>query len=134
MLADPGLKKVYGTYNHATLKAQDYRAIFRDAKNAARDAIKDGSFSKDLANEEAAVADGGEGDAAGPEPAGIVKVEDGTFQDWTSEKGSKINAKLVAVEGDALFVFETKSGKTIRATAAQLSAASVKKARELAGL
>ena len=136
VFADPGLKKVYGSFGHAALKGQDYRAIFRDTKASVRDAIKAGTFSKDLAaaGDAPKPAAGDDGEPAADDPVGIVKVENGTFQDWTSAKGSKINAKLVAVEGDSTFVFETKAGKTIRASAAHLSNETVKRARELAGL
>ncbi len=134
VLTDPGLKKVYGKYTHAALKGQDYRKIFRDVKADVRDAIKDGSFSQDLAGGGAAPAESADDDyePSVVDVAEVVKIEDGEFQDWTSSKGTRLHARLVAVEGDTTFVFETKSGKTIRTTADKLSDETVKRARELA--
>ena len=95
------MKKVYGKFSHAALKGQDYRKIFRDAKADVRDAIKDGSFSEDLAGggEAPAESSGDDYEPTVVDVAEVVKIEDSEFQDWTSSKGTKLHAKLVAVEG-----------------------------------
>ncbi len=116
ILVDPGMKKIYGTFNHPKMKTQKYGEIFKQAREDIRKAKKGGTF--DL-GENAPV---------------IVKVEDSVMSEWQSSKGSVIKAKLVGVEDDKIYLFETANGKTIRATAAQLNADSVKKARKAAGL
>ena len=115
IFTDPGLKNTYGRFSHAEMKKQNYGAIFSDARSAVSKAIKDGTFSF------------GEGN----EPK-IVKIEGTEIEAWTSSKGTEIKAKLVAIEDDKIFIFETAAGKTIRATAAQLSKESVAKAQKLA--
>lgn len=109
---NPALTKSYGSFDHAELKGKNWAAIFRKARAAVSAAVADGSFA----------------------PAGTVaKVEGAEVEEWKSAAGSTIKAKLVAVEDDSVFVFETANGKTIRTTADKLSEASVKRARELVG-
>lgn len=133
ILADPGMKKIYGSYNHAALRGQDYRGIFRDVKDEVREAIKAGTFSNDLAVAEAdtdtAAADYQPEEV---ESEGLAKVADPQFETWTSSAGSEIVAKLIAVQDDITFIFESKDGKTIRTTADKLSVETVRRARELA--
>ncbi|OUV12761.1 MAG: hypothetical protein CBC46_07845, partial [Verrucomicrobiaceae bacterium TMED86] len=64
----------------------------------------------------------------------IVKVDGGRVEEWTSSKGTAIKARLVGIENDKVYLFETDKGAKIRATAAQLSKESVAKARKTAGI
>lgn len=136
VLADPGLKKVYGAFNHATLRNQDYRGIFRDTKEEVREAVKAGTFSKDLAAAEAPPATETADDfkPESVESEGLLKVDNPQFEKWTSSTGSEILAKLVGVQDEITFIFETKAGKTVRVTTDKLSAETVRRGRELAGL
>ena len=137
IFADPAMKNVYGSFGHSQLKSQDYRAVFRDTKRKIREAVKDGSFETDLSGAKEEVAGNeAEGDAGDEDavPAGRIMVEESELEMWRSAKGSQITAKLVAVEGEDTFIFETAAGKEIRVTAAQLSVESMQKARKMAGL
>ena len=111
------MKKIYGAYNHAELKKQNYTKIFSKMKTEVSGAVKDGSFAK-----------------VGDKDKVVTKVKEGKVMDWKSAKGTTIKARLVAVEDGKVFVFETEKGKTIRAKEDQLAKESVKKAREMAGL
>jgi hypothetical protein len=115
IFADPGIEKIYGRYDHPAMKKQNYAAIFKEAKDSIRKAQSDGTF------------------ATGPAPV-VLKVEGGKIESWKSSAGTEINAKLVGIEDNTTYLFETKAGKTFRATAAQLAKESVAKARKAAGL
>lgn len=116
IFTDPGLTKIYGRYDHPAMKSQKYGEVFKDAKDNIQKSKKDGSFM------------------TGGKKAEMVKVEGGGIESWKSAKGTEIKAKLIGVEDNTTYVFQTESGKTIRATAAQLDKESVAKARKAAGL
>ena len=130
IFADPAMGKVYGSYNHAKMRGQNYRDIFRDAKKAASADIRNKTFN--IALDAGAAGDDGEEEAAGNDH--LVKIDNPELKKWTSSAGSTIWAKLVSVENRVTFVFLTKAGQTIRVTADKLAPASVKEARELAGI
>lgn len=148
ILADPGLTKIYGTYSHPQLKAQNYRDIFRDAKRAISADIKEKTFNITLeapkkAEEKTAPTTGTTAETpASPaveKPAlaakkDIIKIDNPTMKSWKSSRGSAIEAKLVGVEDKKTFVFVTSGGKTLRVTGDQLSLTSLNEAKKLAGL
>lgn len=98
------------------MKSQKYGEIFKTARDQIRKAQKDGTFKN-----------------GGKEPV-VVKVEGTEVETWKSSAGTEIKAKLVGIEDDSIYLFETAAGKTIRATAKQLDSTSVAKARKLAKL
>lgn len=141
ILADPALTKVYGAYNHTKLKGQDYRDIFRDAKRAASADIREDKFNLDLgpskAEEKVARADDEEASpdaAVQEEEIDMVRIENPKMRTWTSSKGTTLEAKLVGVEDNKIFVLMTGSGDKIRVTEKQLSLKSRIAAKELAGI
>lgn len=146
VLADPGMTKVYGTFSHTQLKGQDYRTIFRDAKRAISADIKAKTFNTDLgapkakadpeaAEEKEVSAPKTEEKADAPVAAkDLIKIDNPEMKNWTSSRGSKIEAKLVGVEDKTTFVLVTSGGQTLRVTGEQLSLASLNAAKELAGL
>lgn len=108
---NPSLTESYGEFNHEELKSKNWNNIFKKAKSAVRSAVAGGTFV----------------------PAGkVVKIEGSQVEKWQSAAGSAIEAKLVAVEDETMFVFETAAGKTIRASADKLSKESVARAKALA--
>ncbi|MGJ8696144.1 MAG: hypothetical protein ACSHYF_07485 [Verrucomicrobiaceae bacterium] len=111
IFTDPGMTQIYGSYNHPQMKSQNYGEIFADTKDKIRDSIKEGTF------------------ALGGAAPKIAKAEGSKVEEWTSSKGTPINAKLLGIEDDKIFLFATEGGKTIRATADQLSKESVEKAK-----
>lgn len=113
IFTDPGMTKIYGRYDHPAMKTQKYDTIFKDTKTGIRTALKNNEFNLG---------------AGAPQ---IAKTNDAKVEIWLSAQGSTIKAKLIGIEDGKIFLFETEAGKTIRATAAQLSAESVKKARSL---
>ncbi|YCM43722.1 hypothetical protein V2O64_20665 [Verrucomicrobiaceae bacterium 227] len=116
IFVDPGMKNIYGSFNHPAMKAQNYGEIFKDAKDSIRKAQREGSFA-----------------FTDKEPV-LVKVANASVESWKSAQGSEIKAKLVGIEDETTYLFETEDGKTIRATANQLDKESVAKARKAAGL
>lgn len=111
IFTDPGMTTIYGSYNHPQMKTQRYGEIFQDTKTNIRTAMKDGTFS------------------LGGTTLKVAKTKNAKVEDWISSKGTTIKAKLVGIEGEKIFLFETEAGKTIRATLAQLSKESIKKAK-----
>ena len=116
ILVDPGLETIYGRFDHPAMKTQKYDTIFKEAKDNITKAKTAGTFS-----------DGGKAPV-------IAKVEGAKMDSWKSSAGTEIKAKLIGVEDDTTYLFETADGKTLRATAAQLDKESVAKARKAAGL
>lgn len=127
LFADPALKKVYGAFHHNQLKSKDFRGLFRDTKKQIREAIKAGDFlaAEPPVNEKYDVK---------PEVATaseVVQISDKTVYDWKSAQGTTIRARLISVSEEE-FVFQSEEGREIRATAEQLAAETVEKARSLA--
>lgn len=116
ILVDPGMKHIYGTFNHPAMKSQNYDEVFNEAKDGIRKAQREGTFA-----------------LTDKEPV-LIKVEKSAVESWKSSAGSEIKAKLVGIENDSIYIFETENGKTIRASVAQLDRASIIKARKAAGL
>ncbi|MEJ6642982.1 MAG: hypothetical protein QNL33_06960 [Akkermansiaceae bacterium] len=116
ILVDPGMKHIYGTFNHPDMKSQNYGEVFKDAKDNIRKAQREGTF------------------AFTDKVPVVVKVANGAVESWKSAQGTEIKAKLVGVEDDTTYIFETEAGKTIRASADQLAKESVAQARQAAGL
>lgn len=114
IFTDPAMETIYGSFNHPAMESQKYDTIFKDAKSGINRAIKDGSFNLG---------------AGAPK---VVAIKNSKVEDWTSSKGTLIKAKLTGIENDTTFIFKTASGKTIRATAKQLSKESVEKAHNMA--
>ena len=116
IFTDPGVTKIFGRYDHPAMKSQKYGMIFKATRDEVAKAKKDGNFSKKS------------------KPEVLTKIEGGKLESWKSSAGSEIKAKLVAIEDKQTYIFLTEAGKTIRATAEQLDATSVTRARKLAGL
>ncbi len=138
ILADPTLSKVYGTYNHAELKGQDYRSIFRDARRAMAEDKKNGTFGAKAveANEEVKpVAKKVEKKkpvgkiVPSSRDAFIYTIDEPVEEVWYNSTGSRIRAKLIAVEDGKLFHLETSSGKVLKVKASQLDANSAARAK-----
>lgn len=116
IFADPGMSQTFGRFDHPAMKTQKYGEIFKPARDLISKAQKEGTFAN-----------------GGKAPV-MVKVANGEIETWKSAAGTEIKAKLIGVEDDAIYVFETADGKTIRANAKQLDATSVAKARQRAGI
>lgn len=140
ILADPAMTKIYGSYNHSTLKGQDYRKIFRDAKRSVSADIKEKTFNTSLGDPKKATEpkeekkDAPATTAKTSEDKDIITLEDPEMKSWKSSKGTTIQAKLISVEDEKTFVLQTGTGKTIRITGDKLSLASLIEAKKLAGL
>ncbi len=116
ILVDPNIEKIYGRFDHPAMKSQKYGTIFKEVKDSISKAKSAGTF------------------ATGGKAPVMIKVEDSKMETWKSAAGTEIKAKLVGIEDDSTYVFETEAGKTFRATSAQLDKESVAKARKAAGL
>ena len=116
IFTDPTITGNFGRYDYPAMKSQQYGDIFKPARDRIRKAQKEGKFL-----------DGGKAKV-------VIKVEGTKIETWKSAAGTEIKAKLVGVEDDTIYLFESDGGKSIRATAAQLDKSSVAKARKMAGL
>ncbi len=116
IITDPAIQKIYGRFDHPAMKSQKYDLLFKDLKADISEAQNQGTFF------------------SGQNAPKILKVANGTLQNWQSSAGTQIKAKLIGIEDDSIYLFETEAGKTIRATAQQLAPESVTKARQSAGL
>ncbi len=99
------------------MESQKYDKIFKEVRSDIQTAIKEGSFAFGKGNE--------------PQ---IIKIEGRAIETWQSAKGTEIKARLIGIENDSIYLFETANAKIIRATAKQLSKESVISARQAAGL
>lgn len=116
IFTDPGISQTFGRFDHPAMKSQKYDKIFKPARDSISKSKKDGTFSN-----------------GGKAPV-VVKVEGTKIDTWKSAAGTAIKAKLVGIEDDSIYLFQTSEGKEIRATADQLDKESVTKARKLAKL
>ncbi len=116
IFTDPTIVGNFGRFDYPAMKSQQYGEIFKSARDRIRKAQKEGKFL-----------DGGKAKV-------VIKVEGTKIETWKSAAGTEIKAKLVGVEDDTIYLFESDGGKSIRATAAQLDKTSVAKARKTAGL
>lgn len=116
IFTDPAIVGSFGRFDYPAMKSQKYGTIFKPAKDLINKAKKEGTFRN-----------------GGKAPV-VVKVEGTVIDSWKSSVGTEIKARLVGVEDNTIYIFQTAAGKTIRATAKQLDKASVAKARKLAKL
>lgn len=115
IFTDPAITGSYGRFDYPAMKSQKYGTIFKATKDLINKAKKKGTFK------------------SGKDPV-LIKVAGTSIDSWKSSAGSEIKAKLVGIEDNSIYLFETTTGKTIRATAKQLDPTSVAKARKLANL
>ena len=116
IFTDPAATQTFGRFDHPAMKKQNYRTIFKPAFERILAAKKKGTFLK-----------------KGQKPV-VVRVEGSDIRSWKSAAGTEIKAKLVGIQDDSTYLFETADGKMIEATAKQLDEASVALARKLAKL
>jgi hypothetical protein len=114
IFTDPGISQTFGRFDYPAMKSQEFTKIFKTARERIQAAKDDGTFSA--------------------KETTMVEVNGSEIETWKSAAGTEIKAKLVGIEDDSVYLFETEAGKTIRATAKQLDAESVAKARKLAKL
>jgi len=133
VIADPKGEKVYGRFDHSTLKTKDFNSIFRQAKKELREDLKNGvveSAAKPGGAGTTPAAGGGGGSAL--KPLSTSKFADLPYEKWESLKGSSIEAKLEAVNGDDL-TLKTKDGRTIKLKQYQLSGDSLRRLKQING-
>lgn len=114
IFTDPGITQIFAIHRHPEMASQKFDQIFQPTKQKIQESKDQGTFNL--------------GEAA-PQK---VAIKDPKIESWKSSHGTEIKAKLLAIEDDAVFVFETADGKSLRATANQLDPASVTRARQLA--
>ena len=88
ILVDPGIKNIYGTFNHPDMKSQNYAEVFKDAKDNIRKAQREGTF------------------ALSDKIPVVVKIENAPIESWKSAQGTAIKAKLVGIEDDTIFIVD----------------------------
>ncbi|MFT5905662.1 MAG: hypothetical protein ACI9E1_001262 [Cryomorphaceae bacterium] len=123
----PNEETNFGAFSHQTLKNQKYSTIFKEVKKKIKAAQEDGSLKDSGLVAEVADAENKDVDSDS------VVIASPRVRTWKSAKGSEIKAKLIKFEGDTYHLKTTK-GKTIKVTAADLDAASVKMAEEIVSI
>lgn len=133
VIADPKAEKVYGRFDHSTLKTKDFNSIFRKAKKDLREDLKSGV----AAVEPKTGASGGTPATAGKSPPSTLKPQGSSkfanlpYEKWESLKGATIEAKIEDVRGEEV-TFKTKDGRTIKINQLQLSGDSLRRVRKAA--
>lgn len=112
----------FGSFNHGTLKNQDYTKIFKEVKTKIKDAQKEGTLKGS-----GVVAKDEDKDTKETDAVVIVSPQ---LRKWKSTKGSEIEAKLIKFEDDTYHLLTSK-GKNIKVTASDLDPESVKMAEEI---
>ena len=133
VIADPKAEKVYGRFDHTTLKSKDFSSIFRKAKKDLREDLKNGVASTDPKTGET----GGTPSSGGSSPPSTFKPQGGSkfanlpYEKWESLKGATIEAKIEDVRGEEV-TFKTKDGRIIKINQLQLSADSLRRVKKAA--
>ena len=122
VMTDAAMSKVYAFYSYEQLKPQEYRSLFRDGRRCLAKDVDAGILPEPG---KAAVAEADKDkDGGGFEPSG--------YEQWKSAQGSNIEARLVDVDDQGRYVFETRAGKRIPVAPEQLDPDSVARAKEIA--
>lgn len=117
------LSQDFGSFHHEQMRSQNFRDLFREPKKKIREAKKEGLLNSTSEQADEPSTEG--------EKDSTVTIENPTLSDWKSAKGSIIKAKLLRIEEQETYVFQTASGKTLRVKKEQLDANSIKKAQQL---
>lgn len=134
VIADPKAEKVYGRYDHSTLKSKDFSSIFRKAKKDLRDDLKNVAIASAGATDPTGTATSGGSTPPNPgsQPAasGNSKFANLPYEKWESLKGASIEAKVEDIRGEEI-TFKTKGGKLIKINQYQLSGDSLSRVKKL---
>ncbi len=124
----PNSEVSFGGFQKNALNSQKYNTIFRDVKKKIKAAQEEGSL-----RDSGLVAKVDDTDAKNEDVGDSVVIASPRVRTWKSAKGSEIKAKLIKFEG-GIYHLKTTKGKTIKVTAADLDAASVKTAEEIVSI
>jgi hypothetical protein len=132
VIADPKGEKVYGRFDHSTLKTKDFSSIFRKARKDLREDLKNGvAATEPKSGESSSPPTGGSSPPTGLKPAGAGKFAKLPYEKWESLKGATIEAKIEDVRGEEV-TFKTKDGRTIKINQLQLSGDSLRRVKKAA--
>jgi len=125
----PNSETSYGAFQKKALSSQKYNTIFRDVKKKIKAAKEEGQL-----RESGLVAKNGGTDSEGGNiDSDSVVIASPRIRIWKSNKGREIKAKLIKFEANVYHLRTTK-GKTIKVTADDLDAATVKMAEEIVSI
>lgn len=136
VIADPKAEKVYGRFDHSTLKTKDFNSIFRKAKKDLREDLKSGVAAVEPKTGASGSTPATAGTSA-PSPlkpqgsSGRSKFANLPYEKWESLKGATIEAKIEDVRGEEV-TFKTKDGRTIKINQLQLSGDSLRRVKKAA--
>ncbi len=122
------LTQNFGSFSYKKLKSGDYRKIFKDAKEKIREAKKAGTLAvlgssssgKAVSTKTTTDKSTGAEDEMEDQP-GVVKIKNPKLITLKTTKGTTVNAKLLRVVHNEIYVFETDKGKKIEAKLRHLS-------------
>lgn len=133
IIADSKGEKVYGRFDHSTLKTKDFSSIFRKAKKDLRNDLKNGVVTADAKpGTGGSPSTGTGGEKSSLVPQGASKLATLPYEKWESLKGTTIEAKLEAVHGDEI-TLKTKDGRLIKINQHQLSGDSLRRLKQISG-
>lgn len=131
VITDAAMSRVFGSYSYQQLKPKDFRSLFRDAKRDFKEASNAGELPELVEAEEDK--ETSKSETSNRNESAESSFEPSEFQQWTSAQGNKIDARLVAMDDNNHYVFETRDKKKIKILLVQLSEESQAKAREVTG-
>lgn len=134
VIADPKGEKVYGRFDHSTLKTKDFSSIFRKAKKDLREDLKNGTgiaASEPRSGESGEPSSGAGTPPSGLKPQGGSKFANLPYEKWESLKGATIEAKIEDVRGEEV-TFKTRDGRTIKINQLQLAGDSLRRVKKAA--
>ncbi len=123
----PDNKTNLGSFNHVSLRNQNYKKIFRDLKKKIKAAKKEGALKSVGSVESSDDEDSDDTDGADSD---TVVISDPEFKNWKSAKGKIIRAKLLKFDGETYYL-KSPRGRDFKVTADDLDADTVKMADEI---
>ncbi|MFN0130222.1 MAG: hypothetical protein ACKV19_26465 [Verrucomicrobiales bacterium] len=130
IIADPTGEKVYGRYDHSTLKTKDFSSIFRQARRDLRDDLKNGVVVSEAKPGGSETTPPGSGSDSTPAKSSSAAKPALGYETWKSIKGSAIEAKFEGIKGDDV-TLKAKDGRTIKLKRYQLSTDSQQRLKEV---
>ena len=124
-----GFQRMSTFYESFVMRPQDFSSIFRKARKDLREDLKKGtaaSGGSDLKPSEST------SDTSALTPQSASKFAHLPYEKWESLKGTTMEAKVEAVNGDKI-TLKAKDGRTAKLKQCQLSGDSLRRLKQISG-
>ncbi len=118
VVTDPAMSKVYAAYPYNDLKEERFRTLVRDARRAFDEDVDRGALPEPgsaLESEEVTTVE---------DKTGEKTFQPTDFAFWKSVAGNQIEARIVEVDAQGRYVFESRDGRKIPVAPNQLDSES----------